>query len=83
MASIIIGKASVASPHPIYFEYYDKCFYQKETASEAISYYRYCLSTAEQLIVKVTVDGTPAVTTIEKSVDTWANRATATYTPIM
>lgn len=54
--------------------------YQRDTVSANEIYTRYQSGTGVVLIIKKSIAGT--VETYEKTFDTWANRATATYVAI-
>jgi len=62
------------------FTHGDVTPYQVDEPSASVTYIRYRGGSGEVFIQKVSVAGT--VTTFEKTKDTWANRATATYVPI-
>ena len=55
--------------------------YQIEAASATVTYIRWQSSSTDDIFIKkISVSGD--ITTIEYAYDTWANRATATYTAI-
>jgi hypothetical protein len=54
--------------------------YQVDEASATVTYMRYQGGAGVVLLIKIGVADT--ITTFEKSYDTWANRATATYIPV-
>ena len=57
----------------------DSIPYESEV-SGSYTYQRYESTTDEQMLMRVFDDGTTIKS--ERALDTWANRATATYTPI-
>lgn len=54
--------------------------YEIDAASDSVTYFRYTGADGKVFIKKIVTTGT--VTSFLKANDTWANRATATYTPI-
>lgn len=55
-------------------------FYEIDAASATVTYFRYSGTADKTFIKKISVSGN--ITSQLKAFDTWANRATATYTPI-